>query len=150
MSSLMRDLNAQTLNRPRLKHFGQYIEMMKELKDQDRPELEKVGQKYSISKFMEDFPIYFKSQIGVRGFPLSYVIRTDDAPAALEALEVSVPYSATNESFHSELEAHMSHAGVGWQEDNAQNISLLLSAVQTSSFVTSLKGYQSTRNGREA
>ena len=94
--------------------------------------------------------MYVKTQIGVRGIPLSYVIRESDAPAALEPLDDDVPYSASNGSFHDELENHMPHSGVGWREDNAQVFNLLLSVLQTSTFVTSLKGFQTTRNGREA
>ena len=79
-------LNSTLIDRPRLKHFGQYMTMMRELKDQDTTDLEKVRQKYSIIKFMEDFPVYLKTQISVRGIPLSYVIRELDAPAPLNAL----------------------------------------------------------------
>ena len=99
---------------------------------------------------MEDYPIYLKTQIGVRGVPLSYVIRENDAASALEALDTDVPYAEANEDFHGELEVLMPHSGVGWKEDNAQVFNLLHSVLQTSSFVTSLKGFQTARNGREA
>ena len=44
----------------------------------------------------------------------------------------------------------MPQSGVGWKEDNAQVFNLLHSVFQTRSFVTSLKGFQTARNGREA
>ena len=99
---------------------------------------------------MEDFPLYLKTKIGVRGVPLSYVICEEDTPLALEPLEGDKPYSTLSGSFQNELIAHMPHDGIGYEEDNAEVFSLLLSVLQTSSYVTRLKGYQTTRNGREA
>ena len=145
-----RDINQDTLNKARLRHFGKYSDVMDVLKKKDRPEPEKVGAKYTVTKFMEDFPTYLKSQIGVRGVPLIYVIRDDDTPDPLDALHTDVPYSEESGSFQRELERHLPHNGVGWSEDNAAVFDILLSALQTSSFVTSLKGFQKTQDGRES
>ena len=147
---MTRTSNATSLSRARIRNHGTYMELLAELKKKENPDLEKVGQHYSIMKLMEDFPLYLKTQIGVRGVPLSYVIREHDAPATLSTLAPDKPYSTTNGSFHDELVAHMPHDGIGFDEDNAEVFTLLLSVLQTSSYVTSLKGYQTTRNGREA
>ena len=109
-----------------------------------------MGAKYPVTKFMEDLPTYLKSKIGVRGVPLIYVIRDNDTPEPLDTLHTDVPYSEESGSFQKELERHLPHDGVGWEEDNAAVFDILLSALQTSSFVTSLKGYQSTQDGRQA
>ena len=95
---MTRTLNATNLSKNRLSTYGKHMDMLEELKKKKNPELEKVGQKYSVTKFLEDFPLYLKTQIGVRGVPLSYVIREVDAPAPLEALETDKPYSSTNGS----------------------------------------------------
>ena len=145
-----RTLTATNLSKTRLHSHGQFMELIDKINDKETPALEKVGQKYAISKLMEDFPLYLKTQIGVRGVPLSYVIRDTDAPVPLEGLAANQPYSTVNGSFHNELIAHMPHDGIGWDEDNAEVFSLLLSVLQTSSYLTSLKGYQKTGNGREA
>ena len=44
----------------------------------------------------------------------------------------------------------MPHNGIGWSEDNTTVFNLLLSVLQTSSFVTSLKGHQTKQDGRKA
>ena len=49
-TSYNRPLTATTLNRKCIKHFDEYIKTIDELKKQDNPELEKVNQKYSITK----------------------------------------------------------------------------------------------------
>ena len=147
---ISRGCNATTLSKARLRHYGKYMEVLEALKKNERPEPEKVGAKYPVTKFMEDLPTYLKSKIGVRGVPLIYVIRDNDTPEPLDALHTDVPYSEESGSFQKELERHLPHDGVGWEEDNAAVFDILLSALQTSSFVTSLKGYQSTQDGRQA
>ena len=142
--------NDTNLSKARVLHHGKFMELMEKVKESKTPALEKVGQKYAISKLMEDFPLYLKTQIGVRGVPLSYVIRETDAPAPLTALAPNLPYSVDNGSFDAELAAHVPHSGIGWAEDNSTVFSLLLSVLQTSTYLTSLKGYQKTSNGREA
>ena len=72
---LTRANNATNLSKARVLHHGKFMELMEKVKESKTPALEKVGQKYAISKLMEDFPLYLKTQIGVRGVPLSYVIR---------------------------------------------------------------------------
>ena len=67
--------------------------------------------------YLDQIQLYLKTQIGVRGVPLSYVIRDHDAPAALSTLAPDKPYSTTNGSFHDELVAHMPHDGIGFDED---------------------------------
>ena len=68
---------------------------------------------------MEDTPLYLKTQIGVRGVPLSYVIRDADAPVPLTALAPNLPYSVENGSFDSDLAAHVTHNDIGWAEDKS-------------------------------
>ena len=96
---------------------------------------------------MKNLPIYLQSEIGVRGVPLIYVIRDNDTPEPLDPLDADVPYSVESGSFQKELERHLPHDGVGWEEDNAAVFDILLSALQTSSFVTSLKGFKRLRMG---
>ena len=48
------------------------------------------------------------------------------------------------------LTIHMPQYDIGWTEDNAIVFSILLSVLQTSSYLTSLKGYQKSGNGSEA
>ena len=122
-----RPVNATSLSKNRLSNHGDYMKLLEELKGKDKPDLEKVGQKYSIIKLMEDFPLYLQTQIGVRGVPLSYIIREHDAPAPVEPLATDKPYSAENGSFHKELVAHMPHEGIGFNKDNAEVFTLLLS-----------------------
>ena len=149
-SLISRSITQTSLSNQRLRHFGKYMEVMKAMKDRDHPELEKVGSKYPVVKFMEDLPTFLKSEIGVRGVPLIYVIREQDAPEPLDTLDNDVPYSEESGSLQKELERHLPHSGVGWDEDNAAVFDILLSALQTSSFVTSLKGFQSSQDGRGA
>ena len=88
-----RAIDQNTLSKKRLQHFGKYMDVMEVLKKRDRPEPEKVGPKYTVTKFMEDLPTYLKGEIGVRGVPLIYVIRDNDTPDPLDGLHTNVPYS---------------------------------------------------------
>ena len=53
---LTRANNSTNLSKARILHHGKFMELMEKVKETKTPALEKVGQKYAISKLMEDFP----------------------------------------------------------------------------------------------
>ena len=111
------------------------------------PELSK---SFSIMKALESFELHLREHQGTTHVPLSYIIRKNVAPAALEDTQALLPFAESYNDLNAELIACTPHTGPTYATDNAMVLKLLQQLVQTSSHVSSLKPFQSRRDGRGA
>lgn len=144
-----RPVNGQILSLRRLKQIDIHRHITKEHKD-PKDEMTKVSRSYSIDKALDELPTYLRSIIGVRGVALSYVVRENETPPALQPEGPDLPYATASGSLMNELITNTPHSGGGWEEDNARVYGILVEMVKDVPMASSLKRHQRDRNGRKA
>ena len=83
--------------------------------------------------------------------PLAYVIRTnEDVPAVAPPLQVRQPHSDAHGSIEGELIACASHTHALLRGDNVAVYYALEEAMHSTSYATSIKPFQRSKNGRGA
>ena len=145
---ISRPLTHEALSRRRLRLFQEHAQIIEDHEDPEQ--LPVVSKTFGIVKAMDLVPGHFRDRLGVRKIALSYVIRNDPNPPALEAQEAN---SLTGISFNSlmdELIVHAPHEGNAYTEDNAKVFQILQDMVSGTSFESSVKRYQRRRDGRAA
>ena len=138
---ISRQVNASKLNLHRLKELEVHKKVVKEHKD-PVSDITKVSKTYGIDKALDTLLNFLRSKFGVRGVVLSYVIRDNEVPPALEPLRTNKPYSEALGSFMEELITHTPHNGAGWDEDNATVFTFLQEMVRDVPMSSSLKCHQ--------
>ena len=137
-----------SLNRNRLRQLKLHRDMIENHSDPEAlPELSKT---FGIMKFVDQFPAYLRECKGVSGVPLSYVIRDNAAPPAIEPLALNRPWSAAYTTLSEELIARSPHTGPSFEDDNANVYRLLQDSIKSTSHMSSISRHQRTRNGRQA
>ena len=143
-----RDLTQAALNRARLRLWENHRQLVEEHEDPEQ--LPSVSKTFGIVKAMDLVPNHLRDRLGVRKVALSYVIRetVDNGPIPAQADD-----SATSDGYDSimdELIDFTPHTGDSYKSDNAKVYQILQDMVQGTSFESSIKSYQRTRNGRSA
>ena len=146
--SIERPITPQALSRARLKHFKEHREIVEGHEDPEK--LLVVSKSFGIVKAMDLIPNHLRDRLGVKKVCLSYVIRDEEDTAPLEALEAGRITSANYSSLMEELIARTPLEGTAYIEDNAKVFSILSDLVAGTSFESSLKAFQRSRNGRGA
>ena len=144
---ISRTVDSSSLNTRRLREIEDHKKIVKDHKD-PTDDIAKVTKTHSIDKALDTLPNFLRSKLGVRGVALSYVIRDESTPPALEALLLNRPYADISGSLMNELIIHTPHTGAGWDEDNATVFALLQEMVRDSPMASSLKRHQRSRDGR--
>ena len=148
-----REINIHTMNRERLKKFELHKKLVDEHEDPER--LPQVSKTFGIIKAMDLVPGHLRERLGLDKVALSYVIRDDETPPALENQENTAenPFSATGPKFDSimdELIEHAPHTGIAFKEDNARVFQIIQDMIAGTSFESSIKSHQKARSGRAA
>ena len=143
-----RGITHDSMSRSRLRLMEQHRQLIDDHEDPEK--LPEVSRAFGIVKAMDLVPGHLRERLGVRKVSLSYVIRENVAPAALEPQVVDQLHGANFTDFNDELINTTPHAGPGYLEDNAKIYQILQDMVNGTSFESSLKAHQRNRNGREA
>ena len=152
-ASVARPITAVLMNWPCLRHFSSLKEICANWTDPDP--LPSLGRSIPIMKMIELIRNYLRRVLGIRKIPLAYVVRSmvavppiGDAP--LRTAPSSLPYGAKYSSFHDEQIERASHDHPGYAEDNATVMDIILTVVQGTSFMSSVKTAVTNRDGRTA
>ena len=148
-----REINSENMNRARLKKYDAHKKLIDEHEDPER--LPQVSKTFGIIKAMDLVPGHLRERLGLEKVALSYVIRNEENPPPIEDLVNTPenPNSATGPSYDSimdELIAHAPHTGTAFREDNAKVFQILQDMIAGTSFESSIKSFQRTRDGRAA
>ena len=148
-----REINMTTMNRERLNKFDAHKKLVDEHEDPER--LPQVSKTFGIIKAMDLIPGHLRERLGLEKVALSYIIRKDATPPALQAQEDTreKPNSATGPGFDSimeELIVHAPHSGIAFKEDNAKVFQIIQDMIAGTSYESSIKSHQRARSGREA
>lgn len=134
-----------------LTHFELQWNALVQREDDDQPDVPKITRNLKVTKWSESFSDFLHRVNGVRHAPLAYVIRANEVVAApAPALAHQRPYSNEHGSVEGELIARLSHASPIFRDDNSKVYSFLEEATRGTSYSSSLKPYQRTKNGRAA
>ena len=101
-------------------------------------------------KALDVLPNYLRERIGNRKIALVYVIRDNEVPEPLRALEIDSITSQNYESMMDELIARSTLAGAEYNEDNALVYQIIQDIVAGSSHESSIKSFRRNRDGRGA
>ena len=143
-----RNINHDSLNRLSLKAFERHSILMT---DHDDPEkLHVVSKTFGIVKAMDLVPGHLRNRLGSRNIPLSYIIRDEVQAPALRPLKLDDCVGEEYLSLAEELVIHTPHVGSEYVEDNAKVFQIIQDMVQGTSFESSIKSFQRSRNGRGA
>ena len=135
-----------------LKGFYSEWEAIKKQSREDKPMVPVLSKHQTPVRWMESFKDCLFRTFGVRGSPLSYVIRSDVdvAPEAVAPLEAEKAYSAEAGSVLHELINRLSHDNPLFKTDNNSVYSLLDDATRGTIYAPTIKPYARTKNGRAA
>ena len=148
-SSINRDVDTINLNRARLRHFKQHMDMVE---NHEEPEqLAPISKSFTVIKFLDQLPTYIRELHGVAKVSLAYLIREDIIPTLpLPPLQPNLPWSEDMDSMMDELIAFTPHSGPNFDADNARLFGILQKALSGTASMASITRYQRRRNGRDA
>ena len=112
-----RPLTPVNMKRKKLANFELQWDALKELKNQDDPEVPKL-EKRSIIKCIESFKLHCSNVVGVRNCPIVYVIDERKANTSRPALATNQPHSEEYGSVESELVKLLSWDHLLFKNDN--------------------------------
>lgn len=143
-----RQIDQVSMNRMRLRFYDDHKKIVDAYEAPEK--LQPVSKSFGIIRAMDIVPSHLRERLGVRDVALSYVIRELENPGAVPALD---PNKATGEAYDSimdELIAYTPLQGDGYASDNATVFQILQDMVSGTSYESSIKSFQRTRNGRGA
>ena len=143
-----RSITVDTMSRARIKKYEAHRELMEE--HQNPEKLQTVSKTFGIIKAMDQVPTHLRDRLGVRKVPLSYVIRDTVDPGNAPLPAADSPTSANYQTISEELIAYTPHSGDEFAEDNAKVLQILQDMISGTSFESSIKSHQRSRNGRAA
>ena len=146
--SIGRNITGLALSRDRLRLFKEHREIVDEHGDPEK--LPVVSKTFGIMKAMDLIPNHLRDRLGVRKVSLSYVIRDDEEVPDVEPLEIGKITSEGYATLTDELIDRTPLEGPSYTEDNAKVFSILSDMVAGTSFESSLKAFQRSRDGRGA
>ena len=147
-----RDLTAGNMNYTNtLKSFELQWKSLVGRKDEDKPKVPVITKNLKITRWSESFDDFLHRITGARHAPLAYVTRPVVAvPAAAPALLPRQPHSQEHGSIEGELIARLSHTSPVYRDDNAAVYHHLEEATRGTTFSSTLKPYQRSKDGRAA
>ena len=143
-----RTLTQDGLSRNRIKLFEKHAELVKDHVDPEK--LPVVTKTYGIMKAMDVLPNHLRERLGSRKIPLSYVIRENENPPALENLAANKATGASYDSIMDELITYVPLTGDQYIEDNAKVFQIIQDMVAGTTFESSIKSHQRNRDGRSS
>ena len=144
-----RPIDASSLSLPRLNEFRILKEVLGKHED-EKTSLPEVTRNFGIVKALDAFASMLQQKIGIRGVPLSYVIRLEHTPPPLQNLINNEIHSAQYPSLLDELVAHAPLSGQEYKDDNARVFTMLCMMLEDTPYSTSLKRHRQKQDGREA
>ena len=98
---------------------------------------------------------YLCQVLGIRKIPLAYIVRSNVAvppiaDALLQNAPLSFPYAAKDLSFHNKQIEQTSHDNMGYAEDKATIMDIVLKVVQGTAFMFSMKTTVTNHGGQAA
>jgi hypothetical protein len=123
---------------------------LEDKKGGDEPEVPKITKALPIIKWTEAVRDYLHRVIGVRNIPLAYAIRPEADVPPIGAQAAGTPHSTEHEAIETELIARAAHGHALFREDNLGVYYKLEEATRATSYATSIKPFQRTKNGRMA
>lgn len=145
---LGRTIDSNSLSRIRLREFELHQKTIDEHLDPEN--LQPVSKTFGIMKALDVIPVHLRERLGTKKVALSYVIRPNATPVAIEPLETDRITSQNYESLMDELVARTPHAGAEFAEDNAKVYQIIQDLVQGTSHESSIKTHRRGRDGRAA
>lgn len=131
-----------------MKNFEIQWKALKEMRDDDEPEVPKITKALPIIKWTEAFQDFLNRVVGARTIPLSYVIRENVAvPAVAPPLATNRPHSDEHGSVERELVARASHNHPLFRNDDASVYYHIEEATRGTTYAASLKPYQRGKQG---
>ena len=121
-----------------------------ELKAKDKPDVPKITKQMNIMKWAQPIRDYLSKARGLFHAPLEYVIRQTRVQLPLPPLAPGRPYTETHGSIDGDLINLASHDHPWFQSDNEKVYYALEEATRGTSYATSLKPFQRTKDGRRA
>ena len=143
-----RAITHDSMSRIRLRQFEQHNKLIEEHEDPEK--LPEISKTFGIVKAMDLVPTHLRERLGVKKVALSYIIRDKVIPDPLPPQATNSPISAEYNSIMEELIDYAPHNGDAYTEDNTKDFQILQDMVAGSSFETSIKSFQRTRDGRKA
>lgn len=143
-----RTFDYDSLNRNRLKALERHSTLMCEHEDPEK--LPVVTKTFGIVKAMDLLPSHLRDRLGARKIPLAYVIRETQADPNNHPLQRDDCVGDGFDSLADELIACTPHTGSEYAEDNAKVFQIIQDMVQGTSYESSIKTFQRSRNGRGA
>mmetsp|Transcript_642 Transcript_642/g.1028 ORF Transcript_642/g.1028 Transcript_642/m.1028 type:complete len:297 (-) Transcript_642:90-980(-) len=143
-----RPITADSLDRPRLREFENHYRVVEE---HDDPEtLPTISKAFGVMKAIDAIPVHLRERFGTRKIPLSYVIRENVTPPALDTLATNRITSSGLTSIMEELIVHAPHTGPEYSEDNARVFQVIQVMVTGTSYEASIKAHRRGRDGCSA
>ena len=143
-----RTVTQVSLSRTRLKKFDEHKLLISQHEDPEK--LPVVSKSFGIMRAMDLVPSHLRERLGVRKVALSYIIRDVVNPPPIPEQAAN---SATSENYISimdELIDYAPHGDRAYAEDNAKVYQILQDMVSGTSFESSIKTFQRSRDGRGA
>ena len=145
---LGRPITLDSLSRVRLREFEQH---QLTIDEHEVPEsIPPISKTFGIMRALDMVPIHLRERIGTRKVALKYVIRDNQNPAGLEALEADRITSAGYTSLMEEMIERAPLEGTEYHEDNAKVYQILQDLVAGTSHESSIKAHRKDRDGRGA
>ena len=147
-NSIGRSITTASLSRERLREFRKHQDMIENHTEPDSlPELSKT---FTVQKFLDQFPTYLRELLGTSKVALSYIIRENDPPVQLPALDDNAPWMEDNSNLMDELIDYTPHSGPSFNSDNARVFNILVNQLAGTSAIASTVRHQRRRDGRGA
>ena len=135
-----RAIDHQSMSRDRLKQFEVHKQLVDDHEDPEKMPV--ISRNFGIVKAMDQLPTHLREHLGVVKVPLTYVIREQEAPAALSILEPANIHGIDHEGLMEELIESVPLTGTSYAEDNAKVYQIIQDLVTGTSYETSIKVYQ--------
>ena len=139
-----------------LKNFYVEWEAIQTLIEEDKPSVPVLSKNVPPLKWLESFRDCMLRTYGVRGCPVSYIIRESpgvqteaEDPLSTNAAGHVLPYG-TSGSVLEEMIKRFSHTHPLYKSDNAMVYSMLETATRGTVYASTIKSYSRTKNGRNA
>ena len=150
--SIQRPVTVSNMHYTRvLKEFQIEWEAVCKLSKEDKPEVPKLSKHVTPIRWVESFKDCAFRTFGVRGAPLSYVIRESDIVPTDQSdpLLAGKSYGSSG-SVMQEMINRLDHVNPLFKTDNAMIYSMLEIATRTSVYANTIKPFSRTKDGRKA
>ena len=150
--TINRPLDADDMSWATLKNFEIEHTALLERKDDTEAPVPKLDKNLTVPKWLESVKIHLSTVLGKRGIPLSYVVRPDEAVAAVPPpLLAQQAYSEEHGSVEAELIARSSHTHALFRHDSRDVFERLERATRgNANFSGTITSFRRAKDGRGA